>query len=242
MVLLIGISIAWAQAPTEQIIPVKAGQKVEMDFKYPELISISTWDKSEIRIVSKVSINNGANDDAFELTYDAGESLRIRSGIRDYDNLPRNIVIRHGGEDYFFNTDDHHDPAIQKFKQEKDAGGIEYMQHGVIVDITLEITVPKDIVLEVDAKFGLVEVVGFTRNMEIESKFGGIDVSFDPSLSATLDVRTKFGEVYSNLDTQFRASGDYQIGRWTTLEGKVNSARNTQSMKSEFGNVYLRKR
>lgn len=231
-----------AQKRIEKTIPIQAGQRVEMNFNHPKLITINTWDKNEIGIVANVSINQGAADDAFDIEYTAGETLRINSHIENFDQIPSKIIIKYQDTEYFFNTSDWNDPKIQKFKKEKGEGNFEYMHHGVMVDIKLEINVPKGIELEVDAKHGLVEVVGITKDMEIESKFGGIDVSVLPEVSATMNVRTKFGEVYSNLDTEFTSDDNYRIGRWVSMETKLNSARYSHYFKSEFGNVYLRKR
>lgn len=232
-----------SQTRFEKNIPVKAGQRVEMNFKFPDLITINTWDKNEIGIIASVNINQGENDDAFEIEHNAGEVLRINSQIKNYQDLPERISLKYKGQEYFFNTSDWNSPEIQRFKQDKGAdANYDYMRRGVIMDITLEIMVPKGIELEVDAKHGLVEVIGFTRDMEIQSKFGGIDVSVEPSLSATMNVSTKFGEVYSNLDMRLISRGDHQIGRWMELEGKASSGTNRQSLRSEFGNVYLRKR
>jgi len=235
------INPAQSQTRTEKTIAVKPGQQVEMNFKFPELISIKTWDQNEIKVVATVSINNGTNDDAFEIQTESGDRVTVRSTVKNYEDLPRNMMIRHRGEDYFFNTSDPRAPEILKFKAEN-GDGYEYMQNGVIMDITLEIMVPKGISLDVDAKHGLVEMVGATEAIEINSKFGGIDVSVDSQVSNSMQVRTKFGEVYSNLDMTFSTRDRYDIGRWVTLDGKGQGASTSQYFKSEFGNVYLRKR
>lgn len=231
-----------AQKRFEKSIPVKSSQKVAMNFNHPKLITINTWDKNEIGIVASVSINQGGGDDAFDIEYTTGETLRINSYIKNFDQIPSKIAIKYQGTEYFFDTSDWNDPKIQKFKKEKGEGNFEYMHHGVMVDIKLEINVPKGIVLDVESKHGLVEVIGLTKDMEIESKFGGIDVSVFPEVSAKMRVKTKFGEVYSNLDTKFTSQDNYGIGRWVTMNAEMNSARYSYYFKSEFGNVYLRKR
>lgn len=230
-----------SQTRTEKTIAVTPGQEVEMNFKHPELITIKTWDQNQIKVVATVSINNGTNDDAFEIEMENGDKVSVNSRVRNYEDLPQKIVIRHRGEDYFFNTSDPNSPEVMKFKAEN-GDSYEYMQRGVIMDITLEIMVPKGISLDVDAKHGLVEVEGFTEDIEINSKFGGIDVSVDAQVNNSMQVRTKFGEVYSNLDMTFSTQDRYDVGRWLTLDGKGRGSSTSQYFKSEFGNVYLRKR
>lgn len=234
-----------AQTTVDKSVAVKSGQKVAMTFKYPELISIKTWDKNEIQISANVSINGGSNDEAFEIIIDEGETLNISSRIKDYENLPRRVVIRSQGRDYFFETDDLSSEEIQKFREENGGSGFDYMSQGVIVDIVLEITVPKNISLEVDATFGLVEIEGFENELRIDARHGGIDASVNANSDSPMRVNTKFGELYSNLDAEFSSDSDEGIGKWAVFESaSVNETEGglLQSFRSEFGNVYLRKR
>lgn len=236
-----GIFIAHGQTTIEKSIPVTAGQKVEMNFKRPELIKIEIWDKSEINIKAAVSINLGSNDDAFEIEVNEGNKLEINSVVRNYDHLPRRIMIKHQGEEYFFNTSDIHSPEVQKFLNETGREGYEYMKHGVIMDIILEIMVPSEIVLDIDAKYGMIEVAGFTNDMNIRSKYGGVDVSVNMQGNAKILAETKFGDVYSNLDIPFSGETGYRPGKWSRLTGTLNRAENIQLLRSEFGNIYIRK-
>ncbi len=238
--LILLVCTANAQTRVEKSIAVNRGQKVVMNFKHPELITIKTWDQNEIKISAEVSINFGRNDEAFQFDVEEGETIRINSQIENYSDLPRNIVIRYQGEDFFFETKDPHSPEIMKFREEIGDSGYEYMRHGVIMDIKVEVMVPKGISLDVEAKFGLVEVEGFTDELEVSSKFGGIDVTV-PQTNPSMKVRTKFGDVYSNLDMEFSSRDRYEIGRWVTLEGRGSNPSNPQYFRSEFGNVYLRK-
>jgi hypothetical protein len=236
-------SIYFAQSQTiiEKNIPVNSGQKVVMNFERPELINITTWDKNEISIKAEVSINYGANDDAFEIEITRGNQLEISSTIKDYDNLPSKIVIKHNGKEYFFDTDDRHAPEVEKFLEEVGSDGYQYLQFGVIIDIVLHISVPKDLALDVDAKYGMVELIGFTNDLNVHSKFGGIDVSVASNVNTLIQVKTKFGETYSNLDVVYSGNTPDHPGNWQTLEAEVNDPKNKQFLRSEFGNIYIRK-
>ena len=84
-----------AQTPINKIIPVQAGQKVQLDFDYPELIKVTTWDRNEISIQGSVSINGGENDDAFQLSSVlSGSTWRIESEIQNdgYRSEARNRI------------------------------------------------------------------------------------------------------------------------------------------------------
>ena len=229
--------LAHGQTKTEKIVSVKTGQNVNMDFTWPELVTVRTWDRNEVKLVASVEINNGENNDAFTFEVDNTSSgVSISSVINGYKELPRKITIVQGGQKYFFNTDDPKSPEIQKFKKEH--GNYEYMNHGVIMDITLEVWVPSNIKMDIYSKFGLVEVFGFDGDMKVHSKFGGVAVS--TTGREAIKAGTKFGETYTNLDSPIEsiALGN-SPGKWDwVMLGKGSSK---QEVKSDFGNVYLRK-
>jgi len=229
-----------AQSSFEKIVPVKSGQNVSFNFTWPELISIKIWNKNEIKLVASVDINKGQNDEAFKFTVEETSSgIYIESLIENYKNLPRKIIINKGGQEYFFDTDDHNNPEIRKFKEETGSGSFNYTQYGVIMDITIEIWIPENISLEVESKYGMVEVLGFNGNLKVHSKFGGIDIT--TTGNEEIKAGTKFGEKYTNLNKSIRPiSIGTHPGKWDwVMIGKQNSS-TRQELKSEFGNVYIR--
>ena len=232
-------SLAISQTKVEKTVPVKAGENIKMEFKWPELITIKTWERNEVKILASVEINKGQNDDAFTFDVDQSSSgIVIESLIKNYKNLPRSIVIRKGGQEYFFNTDDPNSHEIREFKKEHGDSGYEYTSHGVVMDINLEVWVPSNCTLDVYSKFGLVEVIGFQGNMTVHSKFGGVDVS--TSGREAIKAGTKFGEKYTNLEETIETiSWGNHPGAWDWVQVGTGSTR--QEIKSDFGNVYLRK-
>lgn len=232
-------NLAQAQSKVEKLVPVQAGQTVNMDFKWPELITIRTWDKNEVKLVASVDINKGQNDDAFVFEVNETSSgVTIASHIKNFKSLPRKILIKKDGQEYFFNTDDHSSPEIQKFRNEYGNDGYDYMNVGVIMDITVEIWLPSNANLDVYSKFGLVEVLGFGGKMLIHSKFGGVDVS--SSGKPAIKAGTKFGEKYTNLTGEIKTiSLGSHPGSWDWV--LLGSGTAKQEVKSDFGNVYLRK-
>lgn len=236
------MSYAFGQTKIERTIEVSNGQKVMMDFTWPELVTINTWDKNEIKVSATVSINNGQNDDAFELKLEERQGVvELITSIKDKDKLPRKIVIRKGGESFFFDTDNPNSPEVLKFKKEHGTEGYDYMNFGVIKDIYVTVYVPRNVVLDVSSKYGMVEVLGFTGEMSVHSKFGGVDISV-PNAKNTIKAGTKFGEKFTNLTHPFStiALGTHP-GKWDWVACKVNGGGKVQELKSEFGNIYIRK-
>ena len=236
------INHAYCQTKVEKTVPVKSGQKVSFIFTWPELIKVETWDKNEVGIEADVTINNGQNDDSYRLNITSnGNAILIESEIQNHDQLPRKIMIKKDGETYFFDTDDMHSPAIKQFKDEHGDIGYDYTMHGVLKEIYVTIKVPQSISLDIEAKFGMVEVRGFNGEMNIHSKFGGIDVAVGNS-DNTLRAGTKFGEKYTNLEGDFETIAvGAGPGKWDWVSYPAGGGGKMQELKSEFGNIYMRK-
>ena len=231
-------SIAFGQTEIEKAEPIKAGETVQMDFTWPEVVTIKTWDSQEVKVVAHVDINKGQNDDAFQLTVEKTSSgLSISSSVKDMEKLPHKVVIRSGGKDYFFDTDDMNSKEIKDFKKEH--GDVQHTSYGPILDITVEVFVPNNIQLDAYCKFSLLEVIGFTGTMKVQSKFGGVDVT--SGKKGTLKAGTKFGQKYTNLNATVTtiSVGDHP-GKWDWVAFKLNGDGTEQEVKSEFGNVYIR--
>lgn len=227
------------QTKLEKTIAVRSGQRISMDFTWPELISIRTWDRNEVKIVASVEINKGQNDDAFAFDIDENtDELSINSYIKNLKSLPRKIIIYRGDEEHFFNTDDMNSPEVRKFKDQYGSESFS-MSHGVIKDILVEVWLPKNATLDVYAKFGLIEVFGYAGNMKIHSKFGGVDVSTDGKKA--ISAGTKFGEKYTDLTSNIKTLQlGSSPGKWDwVMIGSQSDA--SQELKSEFGNIYIRR-
>ena len=230
-----------AQTKIEKTIPVKAGQKLSLNFDYPE-VKLQTWDKTEIRITGTVSINRGENDNAFELAVASTTSdISVTSMLKNKESIPQRIVIKKGDREYYFKAQDYNDPEIQKFLEEN-GREYSYMSNGVIQEIKLEVFVPKGLETTVQAKYGLVEVKNFDGPLSIDAKYGGVDASILAQDTGQLTARTQYGEILTNLDVKFDqlTSGAKSDKRWTEISASLGKGPKYK-LESKYGNVYLRK-
>jgi hypothetical protein len=232
-------SVAAAQTPVEKTIMVQPGQKLTLDFDNPE-IKLSTWDKKEITIKGTASINRGENDNAFELhASTVGQEIRITSVIKDKENLPRRIMIKKGETEYFFKAKDFKDPEVQKFLDEN-GREYAYMSSGVLVEVKLEIFVPKGMATSVLSKYGMVEVNNFDAPLIIDSKYGGVDATISSTTTGQLVARSRYGEILTNLGIQFDQKSPDRNEKWTEISAKVGTGPRYE-IEAKYGNVYLRK-
>jgi len=242
LIILLALSVsAFAQTKIEKRIPVSTGQTLHLDFEWPNLIKIQTWDQKDILIKGDVSINKGENDDAFELVVNqSGKVIDVSSILKDKENIPRRLVIKEGDTEYYFKAKDENDPEVQKFLEER-GRSYTYMTQGIIKEITLDIFVPKGMETELASKFGLVEVKNFQAPLKVNSKFGGVDASIAERSTGELIARTEFGEILTNLDTKFNSDKNLDNhDRWTIISAKPGSGPR-YDFESKFGKVYLRK-
>jgi hypothetical protein len=227
---------AYAQTPINKTIPVKTGQKISMRFDYPELIKVSTWDKNEVSVQGSVSINNGENDDAFELiTSESGGTITIKNEIRNMKDIPHRITIRDGSEKIVFRNKDEY----KKYASEK---GRHYdrMNYGIDIEIIIEIKVPRNVDTRVESVYGMVEVKDFVGPLTVEATYGGVDAALTEKSVGEIAAETNYGEIFSNLDVKFNGEASKQGNFHTYVLAKPGTGPQ-YSFDSKYGNVYLRK-
>lgn len=217
--------------------PVKKSDKVTLEFKYPELVQIKTWDKNEVQIKSTVFINDGKDNDSFELNSETNrDGITITSQIKDIDKF-KNGNYYVGGR-----NDDDGDVTISKNGQSITVGsGRGGRYDGVRISVVLEIMVPKEAELSVNAQFGLVEVIDLPKTISVEAKFGGADITLLESSIESLWAATSWGQIYANLSQKMRIGGNDMPGKEMTARIKEGIGNKSIKVDSEFGNVFLRK-
>ena len=228
---------AAAQTRLVKNIPVKSGQQVRVTFDYPELIRVSTWEGNEIVIEGSVSINEGESDDAFVLDVNtSGETIDIRGRIKNMDDLPKRITVVKDGKKMVFRNES----EWKKYRAEHGKSGYDMTNHGVEIDITLEIKVPARIATSVVSVYGMVEVKQFNGPLRVEATYGGVDVSITESATGELVAETNYGHIYSDLSLQLDRNNIREEDFHTVISAKPGKG-HAYRFVSQYGNVYLRK-
>lgn len=231
---LLMISEVYSQTELNKTIVVQAGQKIAMQFDYPELIKVSTWDKNEILITGTVSINGGENDDAFTLeSFSTSNEVSITGKIKDIKNLPHRITVWHKGEKIIFKTK-------ADYKKYVSENGRAFNQENWGADITIFLTikVPKNADTKILSTYGTIEVKDFIGSLAAESTYGGVDAALVEASVGNVKATTDYGQIYTNLDFKFND------GTFEDFHTVVNANFGNGShylFESKYGNVYLRK-
>ncbi len=227
-------AVAFGQTAINKTIAVIPGQKINMDFDFPQLIKLSTWDKDEISITGTVSVNEGENDNAFVLeTASLGNELSIFGKMKDLEKLPHRITINRNGRKILFKTK-------ADYTKYADQNGHDYnsMSWGTDIEIFMEIKVPKNVATKILSVYGTIEARDFNAPLVAESTYGGVDIALTENAVGDLKAVAHYGQIFTNLDHCF-SEGMFEDFH-TVVSAKLGSGPK-YSVESKYGNVYLRK-
>jgi hypothetical protein len=223
-----------SQTTVSKTYPVKAGQTVELSFDYPKLVRVSTWEKNEVSVVAKVSINGGQNDEAFILEETSNNgNISIRNKIQNMDKLPKRYTIVDGGKTTVFNSKEDY----QQYKKSASGSPTMYSE-GVDMEITVEVKVPANVSTDIKSTYGMVELVSFNGSANVNATYGGIDATVVKETTGKLQATTSYGQIYSNLELKPTEKTEKDFFTSITAEPGKGS---TYILKSTYGKIYLRK-
>lgn len=221
----------------EKTYQLSANEKLSLDFEYPELVKISTWDKQEVLIKAKVLINNQDATEDFTLSENrSSNQLVISSHLKNKDKYENNYITVADDED------DDESVIVSRSGKTITIGdkGKRYYS-GTRIEIEVEITLPKNAVVDVEAKYGMVEVLSAPKDLVVFAKYGGADVKIDEVGLKQLRATTSWGQIFSNLSSKLSITGDDMLGKSMRVEFDSSKGANSVRVESEYGNVFLRK-
>ena len=234
--------VSFGQTTIQESFPTKAGEEIYLKFEEPHNVNIAVYDGRDVQYTGTVSINLGENDDHYELKKSSEQgSIIIRSYIRDMKSIPQWIKIKLDGEEYTFKTESWDDPQVQAFLKEKGRDKVNWMSHGPQININVQVKVPKDIDLTVYSKFGLIEMEGITSELDVTSKFGGVDLSIPGSGRYDFNIDCEWGEVFTDLDLVVPKSEKGIALKAEEFTARLNGGGKAVSVNSKHGNIYLRR-
>lgn len=222
-----------AQTTINKTYPIKAGQKIDLAFDYPNKIKVSTWEKNEIAITGKVSINDGENDGAFILEeQNIDGNIQIKNKIIGLADIPKRYILYENDVKKVFRSKE----AYDEYREKTDLKC--YYSTQTDMDIQLEIKVPINTETTLNAIYGIVELIDFNGPMNLNAKYGGIDASIKSAALGKLTATTGYGQIFSNLNLQPTSLTDKNFFTSITAEPGKGP---TYKLESTYGNLYLRK-
>lgn len=192
-----------AQTQVNKSIPLGNAQQISLDFEFADVVFL-TWDRQEVQITGSASINNGENDDAFQVTSNTqNNGLTFKTMIKDWENLPQFTTVKKDGQTYYFKGKLNE----EEIEKELGKGPVKWISHGVAKDIQLQIKVPAGVRLDIVSKYGNLKLQNCPNPLSVENTYGHIEASFGQGLSA----ETKLHSTYSFVDVSLPARTNVNI-------------------------------
>lgn len=230
-VALLGVaSIAFSQSQINETYSLQNEEKIAIKFEYPSLVKIHTWNKDEVKVNARIDIDGEEGDEKFTIE---------GSSERGTFYLKSNLTGLSKSNNYHFRSDEEDNVKINENGHTIVIDNDKANYRGVEIDIVVDVYLPANRQVDVKAKFGMVEVLNLPKSLEVDSEFGGIDVTFNTQDIKELDASTSWGQIYSNLDKEVQVHDDGGLGK--ELRASLNSSGvKSLYLDSKFGNVYLR--
>lgn len=230
------------QTPINKTIAVENQNLLKIETLYTD-ITVKTWDKNEILINGNVSINNGAEDEAFEMDIkEKSKHISIETSI-DFKSLTNELNSR------------------KRNSYDKDC--MTKYSNGHMINSQLTITIPRSMELDVAATYGSVKVEELSQNTSIENTYGPIDVvvknmetienlilhsvystvdlTISPNVKADMELITDFGEIYTDLEMDIKTNQSMKKNfMGDKIKSSLNGGGNKIKLESNYSNVYVR--
>ncbi len=252
-----------AQSIIEKSFNASGVSELNGDFTWAD-VEITGWEGNRIEVVAQVSINDGENDDAFQLEAEqSGNTLSIVTDIKGMDQLPKIITVMHEGKKYFFKKEGDYKEQIEQLRKDLGVDELRSYSTGVAQEIKLTIKVPAKVALRLESTYGAVKLTNCSNIMDIQNTYGPIEVVFskntgmkDARLSSTysfvdvsipasakvdVELNTSYGSLFTDLDIDVDKSASEEKAFFNKVVGRINGGGPELKMQAKYNNVYLRK-
>ena len=224
--------IALSQEKIAKLYPVKKGQTIDFKFDYPKIIRVSNWDKNEISVEASIKVNGVAANDVFSLSNSEADGKVLIENKVDMDKVPQRFYTVENGEKQIFDSR----AQMEAFIKEK-GNAITSSYQTKDIEILIDIKLPANVVTNVTATYGVVEVADFNGPISIDAKFGGIDARLSQQQVGTLKMTNRFGKIYTNYN--FHPNEVKEQRFFTSIAAHPGKGA-SYDFNSSFGNIYLR--
>lgn len=215
----------FAQKIIENSLPYSAGKTVNLNLKFADSIRVRYWDKAEVSVRIAVTINKGKLNDGLLVTKSTtADEVILKT---DYD---QELLKQGKGEDC---------PGSKKGTWNSSNGNERYY---VCSEITYQVYLPRQAKLKLETINGNIDIEGATATVQAKTISGYVDMSWPKAKGANVAMKTITGEVYSDLNIDFKNKKQKDPIVGYLLEGTFNGGGPEVRLESISNNVYFRKR
>lgn len=225
LLLLYGLLIhsAFAQKIIEKQLPFFPNQTVNLNFKYADTIQVHYWDKAEVSVRIEAEINQGKLNDV--LVVETASDDREISVTTDFDKA----LFTQGREE---------DCPGPRSHLSYTGNGQKYYACGTI---NYQVYLPKQARLKIETVTGNIIIQGAETAVSVKAVCGFVDFSWPDTKGANLAMKSIRGEIYTDLNIDFKTKMEKNPIIGYNLEGTVNGGGLDLQLESTLSNIYLRK-
>jgi len=220
---ILSISSAFAQKIIEKQLVFSSNQAINLNFKYADTIQVYYWDKAEVSVRIEAVINQGklndllvvetvSNDKEISVTTDFDKALFIQSKEEDCPGPRTHLSYTGNGQKYY-------------------ACGI----------INYQVYLPRQAKLKIETVTGNIIMRGAETTVFAKAVIGFVDFSWLETQGANLAIKTIRGEVYTDLDIDFKTKVTRDPYTGYALKGTVNGGGPEVYLESTVSNLFIRK-
>ena len=214
------------QKVVERTLPLGQNQPVDLQLKFANNIRITGWDRNEVSVKATYEINQGKLNDALLIDFASGAK-----GVKVAVDFDQEKMKQGRPEDC---------PGNSGYTHYNRKDGEQ--SNVVCSQIDYEIFVPRQAKLEVNTISGDIELLDVAGPVNAKSISGFVDMNWANNRGATVALKTITGEVYSDLDINFKNKKEGIPIVGYQLEGTVKDGGPLVKLESISNNIYLRQR
>jgi hypothetical protein len=220
------VSPAFSQKIIDKKLSWSQGQIVNLHLKFGDSIRVRYWDKAEVSVRIAVTINSGKLNDALLVTS---------------SNTAEEVILKTNLDDEMIKQGKQEDCAAEKSTSinKRNGDGARYF---VCSEINYQVFLPRQAKLKLETINGNIDIDGAVAGVFAKTISGYVDMNWPKTKGANLAMKTITGEVYSDLNIDFKNKKDKNPIVGYLLQGAVNGGGPEVHLESISNNVYLRKR
>lgn len=221
-----------AQKVIEKHMPLAANGFVSMNFQISDSIRIIMWDKNEVYVKSTIDVNDNANNDDYNETFDQSPTSvniigKLHTHFSNFHRRKRTGDSASRSADNAHRSSDDDDNCCCNCSCE--------------TDIVHEVYIPENTDFSVETINGNIIISGNTAGIRAKSISGYIDLTMTPQKPAALRMQTISGTMYSNFDLGSTNGRSRQVGG-RTVDAQLNgSGGKAVDLETISGDIFFRK-
>ncbi len=227
-------------------------------------INFEPFSGQEIILEASVNVGNGEYNQNFDIKTSSNNGrLSIITDVKNIEDLPKTTIVKQGDKKYEFSSSDKNLKKKIKEIEKKSPENTMVISNGFgDVEVRLTIKVPSNIRLQVQSKYGDINLKELNNPMVINNTYGHIKAIFSNGLpkagvylnskyefidvtvpvfsAANVDLRTNYGKIFTDLDIDIDSARSEKGSYTNYIIGQLNGGGSDLELSSKYGKVYLR--